>query len=188
MRGLTLLAEIHICETGKSTGSQAHVTNVECKFTFSQGDLPLMYSCVFWCEFIYLVVVWLYFVLWREWQGSQSQPKKRLNRWIRTKKHRNTPKVSLLYLFYRKKVKFADLSILQLNFSTRCTLGTEQLGRCRKVAVIERFKQESMYGLSAKNCGRCREVAYSGGKTVFLIQSQRWMVACNATPTLLWGS
>ena len=32
---------------------------------------------------------------------------------------------------------------------------------CREVAVVERFKQELMYGLSAgtKKCGRCREVA-----------------------------
>ena len=29
------------------------------------------------------------------------------------------------------------------------TFGTEESGRCRKVAVVERFKQESMYGLSA---------------------------------------
>ena len=36
------------------------------------------------------------------------------------------------------------------------------------VAVVERFKQELMYGLSAgtKKCGRCREVAVSGGSTV----------------------
>ena len=27
------------------------------------------------------------------------------------------------------------------------------------MAVVERFKQESMYGLSAKNSGRCKEVA-----------------------------
>ena len=26
------------------------------------------------------------------------------------------------------------------------------------MAVVERFKQESMYGLSAKNSGRCRKV------------------------------
>ena len=39
------------------------------------------------------------------------------------------------------------------HFSGRC--------RCREVAVVERFKQELMYGLSAgtKKCGRCREVA-----------------------------
>ena len=35
-------------------------------------------------------------------------------------------------------------SIIQLNFSATATLGTEQ------VAFVERFKQESMYGLSAK--------------------------------------
>ena len=42
-------------------------------------------------------------------------------------------------------------------------LGTHFSGRfrCREVAVIERFKEEVMYGLSAgtKKCGRCREVA-----------------------------
>ena len=42
-------------------------------------------------------------------------------------------------------------------------LGTHFNGRCRcrELAVVERFKQELMYGLSAgtKKCGRCREVA-----------------------------
>ena len=49
-------------------------------------------------------------------------------------------------------------------------LGTHFGGRCRcrEVAVVERFKQELMYGLSAgtKKCGRCGEVAVSGGSTV----------------------
>ena len=46
-------------------------------------------------------------------------------------------------------------------FSVRC--------RCREVAVVERFKQELMYGLSAgtKKSGRCREVAVRGGSIVF---------------------
>ena len=37
------------------------------------------------------------------------------------------------------------------------------------VAVVERFKQVLMYGLSArtKKSGRCGEVAVSGGSTVF---------------------
>ena len=37
------------------------------------------------------------------------------------------------------------------------------------MAVVERFKQESMYGLSAgtkQKCDGCREVAISGGSTV----------------------
>ena len=36
------------------------------------------------------------------------------------------------------------------------------------VAVVERFKQVSMYGLSAgtKKKGHCREVAVTGGSTV----------------------
>ena len=42
---------------------------------------------------------------------------------------------------------------LGTHFSGRC--------RCREVAVVGRFKQEVMYGLSAgtKKRGRCREVA-----------------------------
>ena len=49
-------------------------------------------------------------------------------------------------------------------------LGTRFGGHCRctEVAVVERFKQELMYGLSAgtKKSGRCGEVAVSGGSTV----------------------
>ena len=37
------------------------------------------------------------------------------------------------------------------------------------MTVVERFKQKSMYGLSTKKSGRCREVAFSGGSTVLLI-------------------
>ena len=37
--------------------------------------------------------------------------KNRLNRWTHTKKYRNTSKVSLLYLFYRKKVKKMIFSV-----------------------------------------------------------------------------
>ena len=45
---------------------------------------------------------------------------------------------------------------LGTSFSGRC--------RCREVAVVERFKQELMYGLSAgtKKNGRYREVAVVG--------------------------
>ena len=34
------------------------------------------------------------------------------------------------------------------------------------MAAVERFKQESMYELSAKKCGHCGEVAVNGGSTV----------------------
>ena len=46
--------------------------------------------------------------------------------------------------------------------------GTKKSGRCREVAVVVRFKQEVMYGLSVgtKKSGRCRVVAVSGGSTV----------------------
>ena len=46
-----------------------------------------------------------------------------------------------------------------MNLSTTATLGIEESGCCREVAIVERFKQESMYGLSAIKSGRCREVA-----------------------------
>ena len=36
---------------------------------------------------------------------------------------------------------------------------------CREMAVVERFKQESMYGLSTKKTLRC-EMVVSGGSTV----------------------
>ena len=38
-------------------------------------------------------------------------------------------------------------------------LGAEESKHCREVAVVERFKQESMYGLSSLKSGCCREVA-----------------------------
>ena len=48
---------------------------------------------------------------------------------------------------------------IQLNLSTMATWGTEESGCCREMAVVERLKQESKYGLSAKNTGHWREVA-----------------------------
>ena len=39
---------------------------------------------------------------------------------------------------------------IQFNIFATVTLGTEESGHCREVAVVERLKQESMYGLSAK--------------------------------------
>ena len=45
----------------------------------------------------------------------------------------------------------------------------QEIGQCREVAILERFKQESMYGLSAKKSGgHYRQVgAINGGLTVF---------------------
>ena len=39
---------------------------------------------------------------------------------------------------------------IHLNLFTIATLETKESGRCREVTVAERFKQESMYGLSAQ--------------------------------------
>ena len=46
------------------------------------------------------------------------------------------------------------------------SLGTEESGHCRQAAVAERFKQESIYGLSAQKIGHCRAVPVSEGWTV----------------------
>ena len=35
------------------------------------------------------------------------------------------------------------------------------------MTVVERFKQESVYGMSAKKIGRCRDMAVSTGSTVY---------------------
>jgi len=40
--------------------------------------------------------------------------------------------------------------LIQLNLSITATLGAEKTGRRREVAVVERFKQESIYWLSTK--------------------------------------
>ena len=48
------------------------------------------------------------------------------------------------------------------------TVGTDESGRCREVAVVVSYKQESMYVLSSKKSGRCGEVAVSRGVTVLL--------------------
>ena len=54
-------------------------------------------------------------------KGHTINAKKRLNRWIHTKKHRNISKVSLLYLFYRKKVKAMIFSIRRPQYVTDFT-------------------------------------------------------------------
>ena len=46
------------------------------------------------------------------------------------------------------------------------TMGKEESHRCREVAIVERFKQESVYDLSAQKNGHCRDVAVSGVSTV----------------------
>ena len=48
------------------------------------------------------------------------------------------------------------------------TLGIDESGRCREVAVVVSYKQESMYVLSIKKSGHCGEVAVSGGVTLLL--------------------
>ena len=81
---------------------------------------------------------WAALILWREWQGSHNSPKNRLNRWIHTKKHRNTSKSSLLYSFYRKKVKIMIFRVRRHQYSISHTnyqrsLVTRHRFSCEKV-------------------------------------------------------
>ena len=55
-------------------------------YKINKRDLPLMHSCVFWCEW-----------------NSHNRAKSRLRRWIHPK---NRSKISLFYLFRYKKVKY----------------------------------------------------------------------------------
>ena len=92
-------------------------------------------------------------------------------KWIQ--KH-NVPETNVDYCIsfpsvYKKRFlqKSTVLAVVERLF---WQLGTHFSGRfrCREVAVVERFKQELIYGLSAgtKKSGRFREVAVSGGSTV----------------------
>ena len=55
---------------------------------------------------------------------------------------------------------------VQLNLSIKATSGTEESGRYREVAVVQRFKKQSKYEMSAQKSGRCGEVAITGGSSV----------------------
>lgn len=62
---------------------------------------------------------------------------------------------------------------LQLNLSATVTLGKEESGHWKEVALVEKLKQEWMYALTAKKkktplyrSGRSREVDVSGGSGV----------------------
>ena len=63
--------------------------------------------------------------------------------------------------------KNASIMCVQLNLSTTATLGTEEIGHCREVAIVESFKLQSMHGLSTIKSGHCGEVAVIGGSNVF---------------------
>ena len=55
------------------------------------------------------------------------------------------------HIYYKNtdQLKQNDYSWTQNLFAT-VTLGTEESGRCGEMTVVERFKRQSMYGLSAK--------------------------------------
>ena len=65
--------------------------------------------------------------------------------------------------------RILEYTEIQLNLSTTATLWTEESRRCSEVASVEKFKQESMYGLCRQKSGHCREVAISGVSTVMVI-------------------
>ena len=169
---------------------------------------------------------------------SRRKAKNRLNRWLHTKKQRDTSKVSLLYLSHRKKGK-TDILRSQTSvfyswtypqrppwgqnkeafvetlkqewmygLSAKKVAAVERLKQesmyglsAKKVTVVERLKQESMYGLSAKKVTvverlkqewmyglSAKKVAAVERWPLVEVWPQRWTVACNATPTLLWAS
>ena len=65
-----------------------------------------------------------------------------------------------------------DEKVLQLKLSTTATFGIEESGHCREAALVERLKQEWMYGLSAKKWllerrGHCGVIR--GGSTEYII-------------------
>ena len=64
---------------------------------------------------------------------------------------------------------------IQLKFSKTATLGTEESGHCRV-----RFKQESLYGLSVKKSGHCREMA-GVERWPLIVEIQMSMYSSNKT-------
>ena len=61
--------------------------------------------------------------------------------------------------FWRKIRQIWRICEPWLNLSKTATFRREESHRCREMAIVETYKQESMYGLSAKKSGHCREVA-----------------------------
>ena len=55
---------------------------------------------------------------------------------------------------------------VQLNLSTKATLGREESVRYGEVAIVQRFKKGSKYEMFAQKSGRCGEVAITGGSAV----------------------
>ena len=75
----------------------------------NKKDLPAMYSTVFWCLFVVLLVFWLYclttFTPFKERSGYAIKPKKPVKRQTDTKTQWNTLQVSLSYSFHLRKSK-----------------------------------------------------------------------------------
>ena len=96
-----------------------------------------------------------------------------------------------LFFFFRwgstisssKKKKTKQRGRALLSNKRELFLSTVFSGHCREVAVVERLKQEWMYGLSAKKNGRCGEVTVSGLVVVSLIQINRTLHNLNLTST-----
>ena len=110
----------------------------------------LLHYVLKWCQLRVLIHYWTSEITC-EWQNHSFLSNKCL-RSIISKVTNNSNE-------FWKTVRLTCFQI-QLNVSTADTL--EQ----KKMAVVERFKQESMNGLSAKKSDRCGELAVSGGSTV----------------------
>ena len=48
---------------------------------------------------------------------------------------------------------------IKIIIQSNLTQWPQEIGQCREVAIAESFKQESMYGQSAKKSGCCKVVA-----------------------------
>ena len=65
---------------------------------------------------------------------------------------------------------------IQLKLSTTATLRTEESGRCRKVAVLGRFKQESMYGLSAKKVAAVERWPLANHPNIYVLTNKENLI------------
>ena len=76
---------------------------------------------------------------------------------------------------------------IQLKLSTTATLRTEESGRCRKVAILEGFKQESRYGLSAKKVAAVERWPLANHpKITYLPTNETQSVVSPLTDYCLW--
>lgn len=86
-----------------------------------------------------------------------------------------------------KTYHLLEMHKVQLNLPTKATSGTEESGRdrYREVAVVQRFKKESKYEMSAQKSGRCGEVAITGGSAVLHLRACDKLIFLSKTSSSL---